>query len=241
VTWLADGASAVIFDFFGTLTPGTPAEVWLNQASRVAAAMGVEEQALYAAYHDTYGERITGSLGDLPQTMQALAGRLGVRLTTTQLAAACRVRRQDQRERFALRPEAIGVIEWLRGRGLKIGVLSDCSVELPEHWPAMPVSAVVDAAVFSCTAGFRKPDPRLFALVTGKLKVDGADCVYVGDGGGRELSGARAAGMRAVLLADGDWHTHAVRDQEEDWDGARIGSLSELCRPDGPATRGSGQ
>ena len=240
MAWLADGASAVIFDFFGTLTPGTPAGVWRHQAWRVAAAMGVGEQALYDAFNDTYAERITGALGDLPQTMRALAGRIGAQLTATQLAAACRVRRQDQRERFTLRPDAMGVIAWLRGRGLKIGVLSDCSIELPEHWPDMPVSAVVDAAVFSCTAGFRKPDPRLFALVTGKLTVDPADCVYVGDGGGRELSGARAAGMRAVLLADGDWHTHAVRDQEENWDGARISSLGALCRPYGPETQESG-
>jgi putative hydrolase of the HAD superfamily len=193
VTWLADGASAVIFDFFGTLTPGTPAGAWLDQASQVAAAMGVDGQALYAAFHDSYPERATSALGDLPPTMRTLAGRLGIQLTAAQLDAACRVRRQAQRELFTLRPDAVPVIEWLRQRGLKIGVLSDCSTELPEHWPELPVSALVDAAVFSCTAGFRKPDPRLFSLVTGKLRVDPGDCVYVGDGGGRELSGARHA------------------------------------------------
>jgi putative hydrolase of the HAD superfamily len=233
VAWLAEGASAVIFDFFGTLTPGTPAGVWREQAAQVAAALGVDEQALFGAFHDSFGERVTGALGDLPQTMRALAGRLGLQPTPARLAAACRVRRQAQRELFTLRPDAIGVIEWLRGRGRKIGVLSDCTIELPEHWPELPISAVVDTAVFSCTAGFRKPDQRLFSLVTQGLAVDPGDCVYVGDGGGHELSGAREAGMRAVLLADDDWHASAAGEREEGWDGPRISSLSALCRQDG--------
>jgi putative hydrolase of the HAD superfamily len=58
--------------------------------------------------------------------------------------------------------------------------------------------------------------------------VTARDCVYVGDGGGHELSGARAAGMRAVLLAADDWLANETYDREEGWDGPRIGSLSAL-------------
>jgi putative hydrolase of the HAD superfamily len=228
VTWLGAGASAVIFDFFGTLTPGTPAEVWLDHASQIAAVLGVDGQALQAAWRDSFPERATGALGDLPQTMRVVAGRLGIQLTDAQVDAACRVRRRLQRTLFTLRPDAMPAIEWLRAQGLKVGVLSDCTVELPEAWPDLPLSAAVDAAVFSCTAGFRKPDPRLFGLVTEKLEVTARDCVYVGDGGGHELSGARAAGMRAVLLAADDWLANETYDREEGWDGPRIGSLSAL-------------
>jgi putative hydrolase of the HAD superfamily len=58
----------------------------------------------------------------------------------------------------------------------------------------------------------------------------------VGDGGGRELTGASAVGMRAVLLAGPDWREsrtgRRVTDsrQETDWAGPRIASLTELCR-----------
>jgi putative hydrolase of the HAD superfamily len=191
--------------------------------------MGADGHALQAALHESFPERATGAMGDLPQTMQTLAGRLGVQLTGDQLDAACHVRRQVQHELFALRDDALASIRWLRARGLKIGVLSDCTVELPEIWPELPLAAAVDAAVFSCTAGIRKPDPRLFNLVCRELGACPSACLYIGDGGGRELSGARAAGMRAVLLAADDWQTNVVYDREEDWDGPRISSLDALC------------
>lgn len=229
VTLVGGDLRAVVFDFFGTLTPGTPDRVWQVQLSRLAAAMGVSAEGLRAALQESFPERITGALGDLPQTLQALAARLGVRLAGEQLDAACRVRRRLQWEQFALRPDALPTIECLRARGLKIGLLSDCTSELPEAFPELPLSALVDAAVFSCVVGFRKPDSRLFGLVTRELGADPGDCLYVGDGGGHELSGARAAGMHPVLMADADWNASAPRDREQNWDGPRIGALSTLC------------
>lgn len=226
----AERFAAVIFDFFGTLTPGIPAETWLEHASQLAAVMGVDGPAVYQAMYESFPERATGALGDLPQTIQVIADRLGARLTSDELDAACRVRRQVERQISALRQDAVPTVVWLRARGLKIGVLSDCTVELSECWPDMPLSALVDAVVLSCTAGFRKPDPRLFELVTARLGVDPQDCLYVGDGGGNELTAARAAGMRAVLLAADDWATSSVYDRESEWSGDRISSLKDLCR-----------
>jgi len=227
---LAEGSAAVIFDFFGTLTPGIPAEVWLDHASQLAAVMGVDGPSVHEAMYESFPERAIGALGDLPQTIHVIADRLGVRLTSDQLDAACHVRRQVERQISTLREDTIPTVVWLRARGLKIGVLSDCTVELAECWPDLPLSALVDAVVLSCAAGFRKPDPRLFELVTARLDVDPQDCLYVGDGGGNELTAARAAGMRAVLLAGDDWATSSVYDREMEWNGARISSLKDLCR-----------
>jgi len=230
MTSFAEGSAAVIFDFFGTLTPGIPAEVWLDHASQLAAVMGVDGPSVHEAMYESFPERATGALGDLPHTIQAIADRLGAELTSDQLDAACRVRRQVERQIATLRRDAVPTVVWLRARGLKIAVLSDCTVELAECWPDLPLSPLVDAVVLSCTAGFRKPDPRLFELVTGRLGVDAQDCLYVGDGGGNELTAARAAGMRAVLLAADDWAASSVYDREREWNGDRISSLKDLCR-----------
>jgi putative hydrolase of the HAD superfamily len=83
---------------------------------------------------------------------------------------------------------------------LKIGVLSDCTDEIPILWPASVYADLVDAAVFSCVLGVRKPDQRTYAAVLTDLHVPAERCVYVGDGGSSELSGARTAGLRPVLL-----------------------------------------
>jgi putative hydrolase of the HAD superfamily len=229
VTGLTDGMTAVVFDFYGTLTPVSPSDAWASNAARLAAVMGVSGNALVQVLDETFPERISGALGDVPQTMQAVAARLGVQLTGEQLEEASRTRRQVQESMFALRPEALGVIRQLRGRGLKIGLVSDCTSELPDAWPQLPLAAVVDAPVFSCVERTRKPDPRLFRAVAVNLPADPAGCLYVGDGGGRELTGASAIGMRAVLLAGPDWHQHRDDNREADWAGPRISSLTELC------------
>jgi putative hydrolase of the HAD superfamily len=226
---LTDGIAAVVFDFYGTLTPVSPADIWTEHISRLAAAFGVAPQDLTRVLDETYPERFIGALGDARQTLRALAGRLGVQVSDQQLDEAARLRQEIQESGFRLRPEALPVIGQLRERGLRTGLVSDCTSELPEAWPRLPVSALIDAPVFSCVEGMRKPDPRLFRTVAARLGADPAACLYVGDGGGRELTGSTAVGMRAVLLAGPDWHSNRVYDREKGWDGLRIGSLTELA------------
>lgn len=225
---LTDGMAAVVFDFYGTLTPVSKAEEWTDHVSRLAAAFGVAPQDVVQALDESYPERFTGALGDVRQTLKTLADRMGVQASDQQLDQAYRLRQEIQEWGFQLRPEALPVIGQLRDRGLRTGLVSDCTSELPEAWPRLPVAAVIDAPVFSCVEGMRKPDPRLFRTVAARLGTDPAACLYVGDGGGRELTGSSAVGMRAVLLAGPDWHSNRVYDREKGWDGLRIGSLTEL-------------
>ncbi len=221
---------AVVFDFYGTLTPVSPDEAWAANAAALAAVFDVPPAALVAVLEESYPGRITGALGTVRQTMRTLADRLGVALSAEQLDAASKVRRERQEAMFALRAEALAVIGRLREDGLRIGLLSDCTSELPDAWSRLPLSRVVDATVFSCVEGMRKPDARLFRAVAARLPADPARCLYVGDGGGRELTGASAAGMRAVLLAGPDWRPTRTGRQETGWTGPRIASLTELCR-----------
>jgi putative hydrolase of the HAD superfamily len=229
VTELTAGMAAVVFDFYGTLTPISPSEAWASNAARLASVMGVPPADLSRTLDESFPERISGALGDVRQTMQAIAGRLGVRLTDAQLTEAAQTRRAVQESMFALRPEALSVIGTLRDRGLRIGLVSDCTSELPDAWSRLPLAPVIDAAVFSCVERTRKPDPHLFRKAAADLGSAPARCVYVGDGGGRELTGASAVGMRAVLLAGPDWHQHSDHNRETGWTGLRISSLTELC------------
>jgi putative hydrolase of the HAD superfamily len=228
VAGLTDGIAAVVFDFYGTLTPVSRAEVWTDHVAQLAAAFGVAPQDVVRALDESYPERFIGALGDARQTLKTLATRMGVQASDQQLDEAHRLRREIQESGFRLRPEALPVIGQLRDRGLRTGLVSDCTSELPEAWPRLPVAAVIDAPVFSCVEGMRKPDPRLFRTVAARLGTDPAACLYVGDGGGRELTGSSAVGMRAVLLAGPDWHRNRVYDREKGWDGLRISSLTEL-------------
>jgi putative hydrolase of the HAD superfamily len=220
--------SAVIFDFFGTLTPSTPAEVWDEHAARSAAPLGIPVRQWRQALDGSFPERAIGALGDLRQTIRTLALRCGVDPDEGALTAAVEARLDAHRELFVLREDAIGTLERLRDQGFRVGVLSDCTVELAEAWPVLPLAALVDAVVLSCREGRRKPDPELFARVASELRAAASECLYVGDGGGDELTGAKAHGMTAVMLRADDWAINDAHSREDDWPGPFFSALSQV-------------
>ena len=61
-----------------------------------------------------------------------------------------------------------------------------------------------------------------------RLGVDPAECLYVGDGGSQELTGAAAVGMTAVRLAAPDLGGHLVFGADIGWAGASVESLEEI-------------
>src|SRR5215469_4135294 len=220
--------AAVVFDFFGTLTPSTPEHVWAEHARRSAGPLGIATAAWRRALDGSFAERVTGALGDLPATFRELARRCGVQPAEDVLAEACAALMSAQRELFTLRSDALAVLAEIRSRGLPVGVLSDCTLELAQSWPDLEVAAMVDARVLSCEVGRRKPDPELFRMIARGLGVAPASCLYVGDGGGSELSGASACGMRAVMLRAEDWPANVANGREDDWPGPWVPSLSAV-------------
>jgi putative hydrolase of the HAD superfamily len=222
--------TAVVFDFFGTLTPSTPANVWDDHAARSAAPLRIPAGNWRTALDASFPDRATGSLGDLAATFRTLALRSGVEPGDEALAAACAARLAAQRELFVLREDAAPTLTALRARGLRLGVLSDCTAELAESWAGLPVAGLVDARVLSCEEGRRKPDPALFRLVARRLDADPAECLYVGDGGGGELTGAAACGMRAFMLRAADWADDDAHAREDDWSGPVVSALADVLR-----------
>ncbi|QMU70620.1 HAD family hydrolase [Streptacidiphilus sp. P02-A3a] len=220
--------SAVIFDFFGTLTPSTATGIWDEHAARSAALLGIPTRQWRRALDESFPERATGALGDLPQTIRTLAQRCGSDPDDGALAAATAARLASQRELFVFRDDALDALDQLRNRGLRIGVLSDCTIELAQTWPTLAIAPLVDTVVLSCREGRRKPDPELFRQVARELDTPTGDCLYVGDGGGDELSGATAQGMTAVMLRASDWADNDAHAREDSWPGPFLPTLSSI-------------
>ncbi|MFG2697308.1 HAD family hydrolase [Kitasatospora sp. NPDC048407] len=218
----------MIFDFFGTLTPSTPSGIWDEHAARSAAPLGIPVEQWRRALDESFPERAVGAMGDLPRTIRTLARRCGVDPGDEALAAATAARLACQRELFVFRDDALETLERLRRDGLRIGVLSDCTIELAETWPTLLLAPLVDAVVLSCQEGRRKPDPELFRQVARELDTPTSDCLYVGDGGGDELSGATAQGMTAVMLRAGDWAINDAHVREDSWPGPFFSTLSHV-------------
>jgi putative hydrolase of the HAD superfamily len=132
------------------------------------------------------------------------------------------LRRPVTRQGLAPGPGVVETITELRRRGLRIGLITVCSDDVPALWPETPFHGLFDVEVFSCSVGLRKPDPRIYRLACEQLGVELSEAVFVGDGANDELAGAERVGMTAILFQRDD--------TDVEWEGRRISSLPELLR-----------
>jgi len=70
--------------------------------------------------------------------------------------------------------------------------------------PGVAVDTVIDSEI----VGVAKPDPRIFEIALERLGVPADRAIHVGDTPAADVDGARAAGVRPVLLDPYDLHTH---------------------------------
>jgi len=107
-------------------------------------------------------------------------------------------------ENFELFEDALLVLEELRAAGLGIGLVSNGIRDLTEFVAHHRLD--VDAIVDSRTHGRVKPHPTIFQAALELLGVDAADAVMVGDSLEEDVEGARALGLRAILIDREDRH-----------------------------------
>jgi putative hydrolase of the HAD superfamily len=123
-------------------------------------------------------------------------------------------------------PGAAETLAELRDRGLRTGLITVCSEDVPRIWPETLFHGLFDAEVFSSSVGLRKPDPRIYALALDELEVPASEAMFVGDGANDELAGAERVGMTSVMLEVPP--EKLPGEEQPEWDGLRIRSLPEL-------------
>jgi putative hydrolase of the HAD superfamily len=99
---------------------------------------------------------------------------------------------------FELYEDARPALEAIRRLGLKIGLLSNSSRDLAEFVAHHRLAA--DAVLTSRAHGKTKPHASIFRALLAQLDVQPGEAVMVGDTLHDDVEGARAIGMRAVLL-----------------------------------------
>ncbi|MFG1610047.1 HAD family hydrolase [Actinoplanes sp. NPDC049265] len=218
---------AVIFDFFGTLTRSVQRG---PQHAEIARNLGCDPEVIRHVLDRTFHSRAKGTFGSAEATLRWVSEQAGGHPKPAQLQAAVPARVDALRADTRLRPDAVSALTALRTRGLSTAVISDCTHELPAFLPSLPVAGLLDASVFSVEVGVCKPDPRIYLTACERLGVRAEECVYVGDGGSRELTGAAAVGMTAVRLSAPDLADHLVFDRDTSFAGPSVDSLTDLIR-----------
>ncbi len=101
-------------------------------------------------------------------------------------------------------PEAHQALRSARGRGLRVGVVSNFDSRLPSILRELGFESLVDTVVYSTRCGAAKPDGRIFRHALEALGATADTALHVGDSLDADYHGASAAGMRAVHLHRGD-------------------------------------
>jgi putative hydrolase of the HAD superfamily len=83
---------------------------------------------------------------------------------------------------------------------VRTAVISNWDHSLHQILRIMNLHHRFDLVVASLEEGFEKPDPRIFIQTLEKLGVRPENAAHVGDDPTDDLNGARAVGMRAVLI-----------------------------------------
>jgi putative hydrolase of the HAD superfamily len=107
-------------------------------------------------------------------------------------------------ENFELFEDAIPVLDELRAARLKIGLVSNGIRDLTQFVAHHKLD--VDAIVDSRSHGRVKPHPTIFQAALELLGAMPAEAVMVGDSVEEDVEGARALGMRAILIDRDDRH-----------------------------------
>jgi putative hydrolase of the HAD superfamily len=211
-------ARAVLLDAMGTLLTFEPPAPHLRAAllARAGVDVGPEraERAIRAeiAYYRAHlhlGSDVPGLAALRRASAEAMRPALGLDVDGDVLTGALL-----DSLRFRPFAEVPGALRELRALGLRLVVVSNWDVSLHERLVETGLAALVDGAIASAEAGVAKPDPAIFARGLEIAGVEPDAAVHVGDSLVEDVEGARAAGLRAVLLARGG--------------GGDIASLAEL-------------
>jgi putative hydrolase of the HAD superfamily len=212
---------AILFDALGTLLTFEPPAPRLRAALVARTGVDVGEAGAKAAIRAEIAYyRAHLHEGTDPEALHELRVRCARAMdlpfpTEVVLAALM------ESLRFHAFPDSAPTLRALRARGLRTVVVSNWDWSLHERLHETGLAELVDGAVASAEIGSAKPDGAIFAA---GLRIAGTgprQTWHVGDTPAADVDGARAAGIRPILIAR-DEHAPSL-------DGVTtVRSLSEL-------------
>jgi len=101
-------------------------------------------------------------------------------------------------------PHALPLLRAIRARGLRALVVSNFDARVRGILDGLAMTPWIDAVTISSEAGAAKPDPAIFRVALTTSGLAPADVLHVGDTVREDWAGARAAGIRVLLVGGPD-------------------------------------
>ena len=186
---------AVIFDMFETLITLFEGKTYFGED--IAKDAGIDPAAFRKVWHATEHDRSIGRL-TIEEGIAAAFRELEV-YSEEKVKETAGKRLEALKDTFSSIPDdSERLLQELHKRGLKIGLITNTFSDERDLIRECKLFPYFDAVRISYEQGVCKPDPAMYLTITEELGVKAEECLYVGDGGSKELYAARDLGMKAV-------------------------------------------
>jgi len=186
-------AKAIIFDLFETLITEWGHEKYTKK--KMCNDLGCDVEAFSPLWESLHEKQYRGDLG-FEESLRYIADKLHVSCDDVCIQKIAQRRKSTKAACFDyLHPDIVPMLKELRKRGYKLAILSNCSEEEVSVIQKSRLPSLVDELILSYEIGLCKPQPEIYKLTADRLGVGCKECLFIGDGGSRELYGARDAGM----------------------------------------------
>ena len=186
---------AVIFDMFETLVTLFEGRTYWGE--NIAEDVGADPAEFRKEWHAIEKDRSTG-IYSIEEGLEVVLKKLGLYSSGLVELAAFK-RRAALSDTFSNIPEeTFGLLEELKNRGLKVGIITNTFSDERDFIRQSRLMNYIDVAMISYEQGICKPEIELYMRSAASLGVSPDECLFVGDGGSRELYAAREAGMHPL-------------------------------------------
>lgn len=198
---------AVIFDMFETLISHYRCPLYFSE--QMAEDSGIPYDDFLKLWRKTEALRTTGKL-TFDDIIERILRENGV-YSREVFEKIIRKRTETKYRCFEnMHEEIIPMLEELKKRGCKTGLVSNCFSEEAAVIRSSVLAPFFDGIFLSWEQGCAKPDKEIFLRCVSCLDVSPQECLYVGDGGSFELEAAQKLGMTSLqavwyLISGNPW------------------------------------
>lgn len=191
--------NVVFFDLFFTLI--TPEYSDMRNENDVLGLTRTEWET-YAEDDELYLKRASGKEKNPQQIIRDIVGKMKINATEKEINELLELRKgKMKRALIDVNPTILDVLSDLKKSRKRLCLISNADVIDAMYWDQSPLSRFFDYAVFSYEVGYLKPETEIYRIALERMNARPEECIFIGDGGSEELSGAKEAGIRTILTS----------------------------------------
>ena len=187
---------AIFFDLYETLVTHFDPD-WTPPPRSIAQRLGLDQDSFVSLWRRFDTAWQAGEISSYAEALVKTCVAGGREADAHEISLLASEYQQQTALVFArVESEVVEMVESLKGRGFKLGTITNASNLDAAPWFECCLAPYFDDFVASHEVGLLKRDTRIFELACHRLNIQPSEAIFVGDGGGNELHNAAKAGLQ---------------------------------------------